>query len=96
MADLIIEQKRQGMSATLIDKVLSALAKAPPGLHAQIDETQTVRLKELIGKAPGEQSRGLKAILDDCAAYGLASDFAMTAMHLLWATAEEANRKEME
>jgi hypothetical protein len=74
-----------------IDDLLRALSKAPPdpGGHAQIDESQTPLLAELIGKPIKEQVAGLKKILDNCAYGGLASGFAMQAMDTVWKMAQE-------
>lgn len=62
---------------------LYKLSEAPPGTHAQIDETVCVRLKAL---ADSETMRAsdMKQILDDCAFASLASDFAMVAMNIAW------------
>jgi hypothetical protein len=68
------------------NNTLRILAEAPP--H-QIDETIVARLMALIDKPLEEQEIGLQAIMDDCAKYSLASDFAMLAMGVLLTALQE-------
>jgi len=42
-----------------------------------------VKLRQLIGQPSGTVEAGLKTILDECARYSLASDFAMVTMDIL-------------
>ena len=72
-----------------LDELLSILADAPPGEHAQIDPCQTPKLRALIGMSPSEQATGLKQVLDECAFGGLASGFAMGAMNIAWDMAKK-------
>jgi hypothetical protein len=78
-----------------IDELCHTLSLAPPGHHAQIDESITPKFKELIGKSTSDQVTGLKSILDDCAHGALASGFAMVAMDTTWKMAQEDERKEV-
>ena len=66
-----------------IRELLYKLAEAPPGPHAQIDETICARLKAL-ADSETMQASDMKQILDDCAFASLASDFAMVAMNIAW------------
>lgn len=63
------------------DEILIALAQAP---NESIDHKVTPLILDLVGKDDPEVSAGLKAILDICAYYALASTFSMQAMDLLW------------
>lgn len=65
--------------------ILKALSAAP---ETQIDSKITARLL-ILAEAGAETetsalAEDLKTILDECAYFSLASDFAMQAMHLVW------------
>ena len=59
-------------------ELLTLLSEAS---ESQIDPVVSLRLKTL---AENPTAAGMKSILDDCARFSLASDFAMAAMHLAW------------
>lgn len=69
------------MTVGQYDEILIALAQAP---NESIDAQMIPLICNLIGKDDPEVSAGLKAILDICAYYALASTFSMQAMNLLW------------
>jgi hypothetical protein len=71
------------MNIVAIRELLKQLAKAPPGLHAQIDETICAKL-DALSNADTITAVDMKAILDECAFASLASDFAMIAMDIVW------------
>jgi len=64
-------------------KILDLLADAPPGPHAQIDETICVKLRAM-ANADEVFAADLKQILDECAFASLASDFGMMAMDAVY------------
>lgn len=74
-----------------IDDLLQILSEAP---DTQIDHTITPKLSALVGKPHQEISNGLKVILDECAAYALASDFAIMAMACAHADAMLLSKEE--
>ena len=64
-----------------LDAILTDLCEAP---ETQIDGEMVVKLRQLIGQPSETVEAGLKSILDECARYSLASDFAMGAMDIIW------------
>lgn len=62
--------------AGVVHDLLLTLSAAP---DSQVDPSITARLFDL-SKSPSRQ--GMKSILDDCAKFSLASDFAMVALAL--------------
>lgn len=74
-------------------EILKALASAPPGSHAQIDENICARLSSMADSG-SFSSAEMKNILDDCAFGALASDFAMMAMHMVWQQMIDAEPKQ--
>ncbi len=60
-----------------LDELLEELSEAP---NSQISSEIVPRLRDLIGKSEKDIAISLRKILDECAYYSLASDFAMQAM----------------
>jgi hypothetical protein len=67
-----------------MNMILQRLSEAP---ESQIDPSICVRLAKL---AENPSSTEMKAILDDCVAYGLASDFAVAAMGIVYEDLKDA------
>lgn len=63
---------------------LDILVKFSEAPDSQIDKSITDKMKELLSKNGTITKSEMKAILDDCAYFSLASDFAMRAMRLVW------------
>lgn len=73
-----------------LDTILADICEAP---ETQIDGEIVVKLRQLIGQPLETVETGLKSILDECARYSLASDFAMVAMDAVWNMAKEQKEK---
>jgi len=72
-----------------LDGILTDLCTAP---ETQIDGEIVVKLRQLIGQPSETVEAGLKSILDECARYSLASDFAMISMDAVWMMAKEEKK----